>query len=240
VNKPAKQSAEPKQFTEAQLRKTKKWLENPKRIAKEVEEEAKQKPVRRRAIRTLRQKLQREAKAKRCTDARKWEIEQELSDLRGLDEQLCGTGKLKHPSSRPSARELGFKTETPSADEILEAATIQQLLRSKKPASNKVSLMLAKLAKKDPATWGEVAKAEALHNPRIERTRERIDYGDIAEIKYTEVDRVIAENYFKSLRLTKPLRELSADKASIELRKLDVAISPQAFERALRRLDLVD
>jgi len=45
--------------------------------------------------------------------------------------------------------------------EILEAATIQQLLRSKKPTSNKLSLMLAKLAKKDPEKWGEVAKAEA-------------------------------------------------------------------------------
>jgi hypothetical protein len=50
---------------------------------------------------------------------------------------------------------------------------------------------------------------------------------------------VIAEHYFKSLRLRKPLRELSADKASVELLKLGVEIGPDAFERALRRLYLV-
>ena len=51
---------------------------------------------------------------------------------------------------------------------------------------------------------------------------------------------MIAGHYFKSPILGKPLRELSADKASVKLRKLDVEISPRQFERALRRLHLVD
>ena len=51
---------------------------------------------------------------------------------------------------------------------------------------------------------------------------------------------MIAEHYFKSQKLEKPLRELSVDKASVELRKLRIEMSPQAFERALRRLALVD
>ena len=156
----------------------------------------------------------------------------ELRDLKGIEEQECGTGEPKHPSARPSAIELGFATDTPSVDEILEAATIQRGLRSKK-----LHLILAKL---DPARWGEVAKCEAQYNPKIEQARKRIEYGDIAEIKWCNVDRVIAEHYFKSERLRKPLRELSAEKAVIKLLfKLGVDITPKAFERVLRRLCLV-
>ena len=232
MNKPAKQ------FTEAQRQETKEWLRNPDRLAKEAKEEATQIAVRRRRIKTRRQQLQREAKAGRCTDARKGEIEQELSDLKGLEEQLCGRREPKHPSSRPSAEELGFDPKTLSADEILEVATIQRGLRA-----GKAHHIFAKLAEMNGDDWGEEARQEAKHNPKIERTRKRIGFGDIkgiSEGKLAAIDHVIAGNYFKSRRLTKPLRELSADKASPELRKLGVAISPQAFERALRRLALVD
>ena len=120
-------------------------------------------------------------------------------------------------------------------DEILEAETIQRGLRSKKP-----HLIFAKLAKLDPARWGEAAKREAQYNPKIERTRERIGYRDIKEIKWTDADRAIAEHYFKSQIFGKPLRELSVDKASLQLRKLKLEISPRAFELALRRLFLVE
>ena len=52
---------------------------------------------------------------------------------------------------------------------------------------------------------------------------------------------MIAENYFQTQKLEKPLRELSADKAAVELGwELRVTISPDAFDRALRRLCLVD
>ena len=188
-----------------------------------------------RAIRTKRQKLAREANPKGCTDARRKEIEGELEDLKGLEYQECGTGEPKHPSVRPSARELGFSTDAPSVDEILEAATIQRGLRSKKP-----HLIFAKLAKLDPARWGEAAKREAQYNPKIERTRKRIGYRDIKEIKWTDADRTIAGHYFKSQIFGKPLRELSVDKASLQLRKLKLEISPRAFELALRRLFLVE
>jgi hypothetical protein len=192
-----------------------------------------------RAIRTEGQKLAREANRKGCTDARRKEIEGELEDLKGLEYQGCGTGGPKHPSySRPSAEELRFETDTPSVDEILEAAIIQRGLRSKK-----LHLTFAKLAKLDPARWGEVAKREAQYNPKIERTSQRIKYGDIKKVdesKWTDVDRVIAGHYFKSQILKKPLRDLSVDEASVKLRKLGIRISPQAFERALRRLCLMD
>jgi hypothetical protein len=245
MNKPAKQSEEPKQFTEAQLHETRAWLLRPGRIAEEAKEEATQKAARRRKIETRRQNLEREAKRKGCTVARREEIGHELEDLKGIEEQECGSEPRKHPSCRrPSARELGFGTDAPSVGEILEAATIQQGLRSKK-----LHLMLAKLAEHNPKEWGGVAereeqavKREAKHNPRIERTRERIKYGEIKEVagsKLSNVDRVIAEHYFKSQRLRKPLRELSAEKASVELLKLDVDISADSFDRALRRLALV-
>ena len=191
-----------------------------------------------RAIRTHRQKLAREARRKGCTDARRKEIESELQDLKELEYQECGTGEPKHPSVRPSARELSFATNAPSVDEILEAAIIQRGLRSKK-----LHLIFAKLAKLDPARWLEVTKRETQYNPKIERTRKRIEYGDIkeaAECKLSKLDRVIAGHYFKSQILGKPLRELSVDKASVELGELGVKISPEAFERALRRLCLVD
>ena len=99
--------------------------------------------------------------------------------------------------------------------------------------------MFAKLAKLDPARWGEAVKREAQYDPKIERTRERIGYRDIKQIKWTDADRAIAEHYFKSHIFGKPLRELSVDKASLQLRKLHLASSPRAFELALRRLFLV-
>ena len=59
-------------------------------------------------------------------------IERELEDLKGIEYQECGTREPKHPScTRPSARELGFDSDAPSVDEILEGAIIQQDLRSK-------------------------------------------------------------------------------------------------------------
>ena len=133
--------------------------------------------------------------------------------------------------------------------EILEAAIIRQGLRLKK-----AHLIFAKLSKLDPARWwGEddkddeyykdkIARCEARHNPKIEQARKRIEYGDIKELtegKWAKKDRIIAEHYFKSQRLKKPLRELSAEKASVELLKSDVDISPDSFDRALRRLALV-
>ena len=192
-----------------------------------------------RVIRTRRQQLEREVTGKRCTDERRQEIQNELQDLKGFEHQECCTGEPpKHPSCRrPSARELGFETETPSADEILEAATIQRGLRFEKG-----HLIFAKLAEKNLARWGEVAKREATHDPKIERTRERIGYGDVRGIskgKCALVDRVIAENYFQSNIIKKPLRELSAEWASDELVKLGVNLSADTFDRALKRLALV-
>jgi hypothetical protein len=221
---PGKPLARPEELTAAQVREV--IAEGDAALLDmEAEQEAKQKADLLRRIRTLRQKLAREAKGAKCTDNRRKEIEGELEDL--------------HPSyTRPSARELGFATDPPSVDEILEAATILRGLRSKE-----LHLVFAKLAEKNPETWGEVAKREAVRNPKIERTRERIKFGDIkeaAESKWSNVDRVIAEHYFKSERLRKPLRELSAEKAVIELLfKLGVDITPKPFERVLRRLCLV-
>jgi hypothetical protein len=189
-----------------------------------------------RAIRTLRQKLAREAK-RGCSVERRKEIDNELKDLLRLEHQQCDTGPRKHPTcTRLSARDLGFATEAPSADEIFERAMIWRGLVSKKP-----HLMFAKLSEKDPARWGEVAKREAEYNPKIKRTRERIEFGDIAEIKWSDADRVIAQNYFQSKTLKLPLRQLSAEKAVEKLvLKLGIYMSPYAFDRALRRLFLVD
>jgi hypothetical protein len=102
--------------------------------------------------------------------------------------------------------------------------------RPGKPASNTVGLILAKLAENDPEKWDEVAKREAVYNPRIEQIGKRIAFGDIQgvkESKWSKLDRVIAGHYFQSNRLKLPLRELSADKASVELRKLGEEISPR-------------
>jgi hypothetical protein len=241
MNKPSKQVEDhpPEQFTEAQRQEMKAWLQAiDKRAEEDAKEQAAQKAAVLRRIRTLRQKLGREAKQKGCTAERRKEIGSELQDLKELENQECGTGEPKHPSTRPSARELGFATDAPSVDEILEAGTIQRGLRLKK-----LHLVFAKLAKLNPARWGEAVKREAQYNPKIERTRERIVYGDIKEAvesKWFKPDRVIAGHYFKSQILGKPLRELSADEASVELCELGVKISPEAFERALRRLFLVD
>jgi hypothetical protein len=134
------------QFTEAQREETKAWLRGADMRAKEdAQEQATQKASTLRRIRTRRQQLKREARQKRCATERREEIKRELQDLKGFEHQECGTGQPKHPSLRPSGRELGFETDTPSANEILEAATIQRGLRLKKP-----HLIFAKLAKLDP------------------------------------------------------------------------------------------
>jgi hypothetical protein len=191
-----------------------------------------------RAIRTRRQQLEREVRGRRCSAERREEIKRELQNFKGIEHQECGTGKPKHPSLRPSGRELGFETDTPSVDEILEMATIQRGLRLEKP-----HLMFAKLAKKSPVIWGEVTKRD----PKIGPAKKRIEFGDIKEVgeskrlELSKLDRLIAENYFESQKLEKPLRESSADKAAVELKcELRVTISPDAFDRALRRLCLVD
>ena len=36
--------------------------------------------------------------------------------------------------------------------------------------------------------WGKVIKREALRDPKIGRTRERIEFGDIKEIKFSKLD----------------------------------------------------
>ena len=81
-------------------------------------------------------------------------------------------------------------------------------------------LIFAKLAKMDQRRWGEVAEREAQYNPKIEQARKRIDCRDIKEVamgKWFKLDCLIAENYFRRQKLGKPLRELSAEKASIEI-----------------------
>jgi len=136
---------------------------------KEVDDSADKrcKAALRRAIKTQRQKLQREATQKACTAERRKEIETELQDLMGLQQQVCGTGEPpKHPSCRrPSARELGFETETPSADEILEAATIQRGLRLEKG-----HLILPSWLRRTPQ--GGV-KLQSVRRPTIPRSSER-------------------------------------------------------------------
>ncbi len=83
---------------------------------------------------------------------RKKEIKAVLEDLRGLEEQEFGSELRKHPSARrPSARELGFATDAPSVGEILERATIQQGLRSKKP-----HLMFARLVSRTRRNGAEL------------------------------------------------------------------------------------
>ena len=113
---------------------------------REAEKEARKKAALRREILTVRQKLNREARRKGCTVERKKEIAHELDDLLGLEHQECGRHPRKHPSTRPSASELRFKTDAPSVDEILESGNFPAMCfaddqkdgRPRKPASNTV------------------------------------------------------------------------------------------------------
>jgi hypothetical protein len=186
------------------------------------------------AIRALRRRLDRESKRAGCSIKRRSEIEEQLEDLIRLEHQECGTGGIrKHPLSRPSARELGFTTDIPSADDIFERAIIQQGLHS-----GKAHLMFARLSRLSPGKWDEVVKSEALRGPK--RTRQRISCGDIeAKTNWTNVHHIVAENYFSSKRLRRPLRELSSMKAVVQLDSLGLEISTDAFDRALRRLFLL-
>ena len=123
-----KEEDPPQQFTEAQREETKAWLRGADKRAKEdAKGQATQKAATLRAIRTRRQQLEMEARQKRCSTERREEIKRELQDLKGFEQQECGTGEPNHPSARPSVKELGLATDTPSADEILKAAAIQRV-----------------------------------------------------------------------------------------------------------------
>ena len=149
-----------KEFSAEELEETKTRLRTPQ-AEEHAREEAAQKVSLWRDIRTRQQKLQREVGRKGCTPERKKEIKADLENLKELEEQECRSELCKCPSvRRPTAEELGFKTNAPRAEEILERATIRQGLRLRKP-----HLFFAKLAKKDPARWREVAKREAQLNP---------------------------------------------------------------------------
>ena len=103
--------------------------------------------------------------------------------------------------------------------------------------------MFAKLFIFLPDKWKKFVEDEAKHHPEITRTIERIKSRDIKEPwggKWAKTDRVIAENYFTSKTLKKPLWNCSSDSAVGELEKLGVEITVKEFDRALRRLFLVD
>ena len=201
-----------------------------------------------RSIKSRRIKLQREDKRLKneektngYTSARRKEIKDELENLRGLQYQECGA--IEPPKDplhrRSSATDLDFDTDAPSVEEILNRATRIRYV-------DKPELMfgqLARMFRNSPTEFGEMVRREvareANHHPEIRRMIKLIEWGKIEEINWRRSDLVIAEHYFQTKTIKRPLRELSAQNAVEALDELGVEISEDAFCRALGRLCLV-
>lgn len=183
-----------------------------------------------RAIRTEKERIKRALARVNCPDERE-NLLRRQADIAALEMSECGIGKKP---SRPDAKELGFLSPTPTSEEIIERAVIQRCLKQ-----NRFALILPKLAAMNPGKWGGELKREENYCPQVRRAKHRISAGEIAGEYVDQVEKIIAENWFSSARLKKPLREYGFDKAVVELSdKLGVRLSVQAYGRKVSGLFL--
>jgi hypothetical protein len=102
----------------------------------------------------------------------------------------------------------------PTADEIIRNAVIQRCLRSGKP-----HLILPKLAAMFPDNYASELAEEVKRDPKVRRVVHRMKAGQIKGEYHDPVEQLIAENYFDSSKLPKPLCRLSRDDAVEQLDK---------------------
>ena len=122
----------------------------------------------------------------------------------------------------------------PTADEIIQNAVIRRCLKSGKP-----HLILPKLAAMSPDKYALELAEEVKRDPKVRLVVRRMKAGQIKGEYDDPVERLIAENYFDSSKLPKPLGCLSRDDAVEQLEKhFHKGITVDKYRRHVKSLFL--
>jgi hypothetical protein len=161
-----------------------------------------------RATKTSRQAIKRklDSKSQCLTVKKRTALLDKLRDLANIESQLFG---VIHKSSK-SFPEYGGRF--PTADDIIHNAVIWRCLKSGKP-----HLILPKLAAMFPANYAAALAEEVKRDPKVRGVVHRMNAGQIKGKYHDPTEQLIAENYFDSSKLPKPLCRLSRDEAVEQL-----------------------
>src|SRR5205814_548822 len=103
----------------------------------------------------------------------------------------------------------------------------------------KPHLILPKLAAMFPETYAAELAKEVKMNPKVRRVVYQMKVGQIKGKYHDPVERLIAENYFESSKLPKPLCRLSRDEAVEQLKKhFQTHITVDKYRRHMKSLFL--
>ena len=184
------------------------------------------------AIKARRQAIKRklDRKDQRLTVKERTALLDELRDLANIESQLFGVIQ----KSSKSFTEYGGRF--PTADDIIHNAVIQRCLKSGKP-----HLILPKLAAMFPENYAATLAEEVKRDPKVRRVVHRMNAGQIKGEYHDPIERLIAENYFESSKLPKPLCRLSRDEAVEQLAKhFEKCITVDKYRRHVKSLFLIE
>ena len=183
-----------------------------------------------RAIKTRRQAINRklDRKDQRLSVEERTALLEERRNLAHIEAQWFG---VMHKSSKSFAEYGG---RFPTADDIIHNALIQRCLKSGKP-----HLILPKLAAMFPENYAAALAKEVKRDRKVRRVVHRINAGQIKGKYHNPIERLIAENYFDSSKLPKPLCRLSRDEAVEQLAKhFQKCITVDKYRRHVKSLFL--
>jgi hypothetical protein len=185
-----------------------------------------------RAIKTRRAWIKRQFKRASQSDTvltRRYRqaLEIELALLDYLETLLFG---VQHRRKSYSFLEYGGKI--PTADDIVHNAVIRRCLETSKP-----HLILPKLAAMFPENYSQALAREMNVDRRAKRVTHLIKAKQIVGSYEDPIERLIAENYFESKVLRKPLWRLSRDEAVEQLEEhFQKRITVDKYRRHLKSL----
>ena len=183
-----------------------------------------------RATKTRRQAIKRklDPKDQRLTVKKRIALLTEIRDLADIESQLFG---VIHKSPKIFTEYCG---RFPTPDDIIHNAVIWRCLVSGKP-----HLILPKLAAMFPEYYAARLAEEVKRDPKARRVVHRINAGQIEGEYDDPIERLIAENYFDSSKLPKPLCRLSRDEAVEKLEKhFQKRITVDKYRRHVKSLFL--
>jgi hypothetical protein len=186
-----------------------------------------------RSIKTKKARFKRQLKSvfqsnTALTDERRKTLETELRDLDDLETSLF------HVQQRHGRAFLEYGGKPPTPDDIIHNAVIQRCLNAGKP-----HLILPKLAAMFPETYSKDLTHQMRVDRRVKRVTHLIKAGQIVGSYEDPIERLIAENYFQSKALSKPLCCLSRHDAVEQLEThFNKHITVDRYRRHLKSLFL--